>query len=475
MHLRAADRCRACATGWVTALVLASLAGCHGMDSYLDPSVIGRWEATPTSTPIIERISSIEDMADGFVEYTEPTSEDLVPVVEAYTVGPGDGLTILADDLVRPGQREQYQVIIDPRGFVDIPQLGEVYLDGLTVEMARRRLEETARPLVRDPLIQVTVSSARQQTFNVIGSVAGPGSYLVPEANYRLLEALAAAGGFPENAQYVYVIRQIPLTDAAAGRTFDPQPSGMAPTPTSAGGSDFVDLVDEAMGGEGGGSPGVISAWGQDSPPIDLVDDGAAPSLGGQSTGGNWAYLNGRWVQVAGSAPTSGGDQALVTQRVIRIAVQRLIEGDARYNIVIRPGDMIRVPMAGDGLVYLAGQINRPGVITIPASGLTLTRAVTAGGGLAPTAIPSRTDLTRKLGPDRQATITLDLRAIFEGSQPDVLLKPDDHVNIGTTFWALPLAVMRNGFRFTYGFGFLLDRNFGNDVFGPPPTERSGF
>jgi hypothetical protein len=21
----------------------------------------------------------------------------------------------------------------------------------------------------------------------------------------------------------------------------------------------------------------------------------------------------------------------------------------------------------------------------------------------------------------------------------------------------------------TYGFGFLLDRNFGNDVFGPPP------
>jgi len=23
----------------------------------------------------------------------------------------------------------------------------------------------------------------------------------------------------------------------------------------------------------------------------------------------------------------------------------------------------------------------------------------------------------------------------------------------------------------TYGFGFLLDRNFGNDVFGPPPEN----
>jgi len=26
----------------------------------------------------------------------------------------------------------------------------------------------------------------------------------------------------------------------------------------------------------------------------------------------------------------------------------------------------------------------------------------------------------------------------------------------------------------TYGFGFLLDRNFGNDVFGAPPTNQFG-
>ncbi len=35
-----------------------------------------------------------------------------------------------------------------------------------------------------------------------------------------------------------------------------------------------------------------------------------------------------------------------------------------------------------------------------------------------------------------------------------------------------PAAVVRNGFRASYGFGFLLDRNFGNDVFGAPPTNR---
>ena len=39
---------------------------------------------------------------------------------------------------------------------------------------------------------------------------------------------------------------------------------------------------------------------------------------------------------------------------------------------------------------------------------------------------------------------------------------------------SVSLAVVRGGLRATYGFGFLLDRNFGNDVFGAPPTNRFG-
>jgi polysaccharide export outer membrane protein len=53
-------------------------------------------------------------------------------------------------------------------------------------------------------------------------------------------------------------------------------------------------------------------------------------------------------------------------------------------------------------------------------------------------------------------------------------VRRDDVINVGTSFWATPLAVVRGGFRTSYGFGFLLDRNFGNDVFGAPPTNRFG-
>ena len=64
------------------------------------------------------------------------------------------------------------------------------------------------------------------------------------------------------------------------------------------------------------------------------------------------------------------------------------------------------------------------------------------------------------------AAVRLDLRAIFHGTQPDFYLKPNDLINVGTHFLATPLAVVRNGFRTTYGFGFVLDRNFEQDVFG---------
>ena len=76
------------------------------------------------------------------------------------------------------------------------------------------------------------------------------------------------------------------------------------------------------------------------------------------------------------------------------------------------------------------------------------------------------------VGDHREATIRMNLGAIRHRTEPDIVLKPDDHINIGTNFWATPLAVIRNGFRMTYGFGFLLDRNFGSDVFGPVPRDN---
>jgi protein involved in polysaccharide export with SLBB domain len=165
-------------------------------------------------------------------------------------------------------------------------------------------------------------------------------------------------------------------------------------------------------------------------------------------------------------------DESLYATRIIEVDYQALARGDSMLNIVVRPGDRIFADTPEVGVIYVDGNISRPGVYQLPIAGkLTLSRLIAAAGGLSPIAIPERVDLIRKIAPDRESALRVNLAAIRNRAEPDIYMRRDDHVIIGTNFWASPLAVTRNGFRMTYGFGFLLDRNFGNDVFGAPPTN----
>jgi polysaccharide biosynthesis/export protein len=204
-----------------------------------------------------------------------------------------------------------------------------------------------------------------------------------------------------------------------------------------------------------------------------------------------WVYdeQRGEWVRVRRSRPVrptgppgavdpalplAGESPPLILDRIIEIDYQRLLRGDSTYNIVVRPNDLIFVDGPAPGVVYISGEIARPGVYQLPAGAgrLTLSRLFAAAGDPNAIAMPERVDLTRIVGPDREATIRVNLAAIRRRTEPDIYLKADDHIHVGTSWVATPLAVIRNGFRTTYGFGFLLDRNFGNDVFGVPPGFR---
>lgn len=511
---RAGSRATA-ATVVLLAGASAGLFGCEA-DSYLDPSVVGRWEHTPSKMPILDRIASIEDEKGDLVEYSDPTPEDLVPQPRTYRFGPGDTLSVTLYDWVQIGVPEVYELSIDARGFVEIPQLGRVLAQGKTSEELVTDLQNQMRRLLPNPLASVQAQSQRESTFNLIGAVTSPGPYFIPKADYRLLEAIHAGGRFDDQIREVYVIRQVPLYDmpapgaqqtmpgaAPGSNTFrnpEPQvnPSG-TPTPSP----DLVDIIDQIAGPEKEGaapdatpapssSPGIMRAAGagamtamaaQDAPMpvIDLIEDEptrpARDSKANAAPVAGWVYLNGQWVQVrptagTGSSGIANEPEQMMTQRVIRVPLDQLMAGRQSVNIVVLPGDVIRVPTAESGLVFVSGQVARAGSYGIPAGGLTLKQAMTSAGGLGSLAIPERVDLIRRVSRNEEATIRLNARAIFEATQPDLFLKPNDQINVGTNFWALPMAVLRGGFRASYGFGFLLDRNFGNDVFGAPPDNR---
>lgn len=152
--------------------------------------------------------------------------------------------------------------------------------------------------------------------------------------------------------------------------------------------------------------------------------------------------------------------------RVIKIPTDKLAGGDPRYNIVIRPGDRIHVPVDVIGEFFVLGNTNSQGAIPLTGRPLTLKMAIAAAGGLGPLAWPKRCEIIRRIGKDKEETVMVDLDKIASGEQPDFFIKPLDLINVGTHPTARWRAVLRNAFRATYGFGFLYDRNFADRDFG---------
>lgn len=153
-----------------------------------------------------------------------------------------------------------------------------------------------------------------------------------------------------------------------------------------------------------------------------------------------------------------GGGDGLV--RIIRIDVAALLAGDPSQDIVMRHGDRINIPEPPAGEWYINGEVVRRGVYSLTGRKITLLQAIAAAGGLTELAIPKRTELVRRVSEDAEEIIYVDLGKIAKGEAPDFYLQPNDYLNVGTDQGAIFLAVLRNAFRATYGFGLVYDQNF---------------
>jgi polysaccharide export outer membrane protein len=475
----------------IALMMLALLAGCE-VDSFLDPSTVGRWEQTPVEMPILERIDVIEQRDDADLPVTRVRPQDLIPSSQEYTIGPGDLLTVSVFELVQAGQETVENRQVDQTGQIRLPVVGELHAAGKTPSQLEADIAEQLRQqdILRDPSVSVVMQRSRHNTFSILGTPnqggTSIGTYTIPKPNFRLLDALAMARGVPGQTKTLRIFRQTALREEVSGQApeqptrtgEDGQPPQPAPRQPS-------ELIDELM--QPDGQPGQAQQAGDEQQPDNQPADRPAPppemeqSLDGEPGGqGQWVYVDGQWVRAQEDQGGSrrGRDRRAerqraeelgqyISQRIIEVPYDDLVAGDMRYNLIIRPGDVIKVPTRNAGFVYAMGAINRPGAYSVPGENeLTLKQMIASAGGLGELAVPERVDLVRRVDDRREAVVRLNVRAIFEGTQPDIFLKPNDLVNFGTNFVATPLAIFRNGLRMSYGFGFILDRNFGPDVFG---------
>jgi hypothetical protein len=175
-----------------------------------------------------------------------------------------------------------------------------------------------------------------------------------------------------------------------------------------------------------------------------------AEGPGTVAPGGNPGGLSG--FQFNGPSPFA--------QRIIKIPLRELLDGQMEYNVVIRPGDLIFVPDPITGEFYMAGHVQRTGPYSLTARKITLKQAVAAAGMFDQVAMPGRAEVIRRIGDDKEEWVRIDLWQIFAGDAPDLYLKPNDVVIVGTNIFAPFLAAVRNGFRISYGFGFTYDENY---------------
>ena len=485
------------------ALVMFSM-GCE-INSWFDPSRTGRFTTAPTTMPILTRIDAIEPGGDLWGQTTGVTPADLIPGDLSYRIVPGDTLQIEIYELYQRGAFFPFSRRVDPSGDITIPEVGPLQAAGRTLHQFRDSLiESLSKDHMPHPTVSVDLTAGGALTYTLYGHISQPGRFTLQDPDLRLLDALAMANGPPLSTDKIYVIRQIHLADEyrphyerTNSTTADSTPSGTTRSPGATEPAvDIETLINQLNNNRTTASP---AAWmPQDEPIVDIddvlsptvrqpqavdVDDVNDDHMDIPDTDNAYIYVPERkeWVRVRNSVPNiskgTGADEVaslpdLILERVIEIPYKRLSHGDNSYNIVIRPDDQIYVAGPPVGIVYIDGEILRPGVYNLPNTDeLTLSRLIAAAGGLSALAIPERVDLVREVGEHREATIRLNLAAIRRRTEPDIYLKPNDHIIIGTNFLAYPLAILRNGLRANYGFAFLLDRNFGNDVFGAPPSN----
>ncbi|KAA9339263.1 polysaccharide export protein [Hymenobacter busanensis] len=136
------------------------------------------------------------DVVSVRVQSAQPTLNDIFNVVDTRAMFSGD-----------PGNMFLAGYNIDAQGQINLPTVGKVKVQGLTVDETQAIIQQQVNRFVRDANVLVKLLSFK---ITVLGEVRNPGRYFVYSGQASLLEALGMAGDLTEfgNRRNVKLIRQ---------------------------------------------------------------------------------------------------------------------------------------------------------------------------------------------------------------------------------------------------------------------------
>jgi len=118
-------------------------------------------------------------------------------------IQPGDKLSLRIWDssdnsLLTSTDQKEIQladVEVAANGSVFMPYVGNISVIGLTPDLAREQMQSALEIIVPSAQVQLSLTEGRNNSVDLVGGVAQPGTYPMPDRNFTVLGLLAAGGG----------------------------------------------------------------------------------------------------------------------------------------------------------------------------------------------------------------------------------------------------------------------------------------
>lgn len=325
-----------------------------------------------------------------------------------YVLGPGDEVNV---DIWGASQ-ESITESVSPDGTITIEGIGVIKLGGLSVKQAKAKLKQVIGPRYQGSHIDLTLGQTRTITISVMGEVKVPGTYTM-SAFATVYNALYMAGGPNEigTLRNVKVYRKGKLLSN-------------------------VDVYDFLLNGKLSGDVRL-----QDNDVITVSPYEALVNITGKVKRPMFYEMKEN-ESAATLLRYAGGFTGDAYTKAIRVN-RKAGAGYSVFNIgefdmnsfKLMDEDSVSIDSTLNryqNMVEIRGAVFRPGMYQVGGEINTVKALIEAAAGLTEEAISQHAVMHRIKADRSLEMMSLDLRAIMEGTAPDIALKNEDVIYIAS-------------------------------------------
>lgn len=332
-----------------------------------------------------------------------------------YRLGPGDVVTItvdLVDDI-------SGQYIISETGRIMFPTLlPPMEVQGLTLEQLWATIVEALTEYMYDPRIAVTIDEYHSHKVLILGPFQRPGKYELKREKVPLLDIILDVGGIrelQENDELV-IMRNPFSSELPKNDLQNPETLGMMQTIN-------IDLAGLLRDGDLSQNVDIQSGDVIYLKSFFANDQFVYVTGGGRRGTGVIAYERGltAFKALLRAGVTLDDPQALDIIIVREQAGhEQFITTKMKFNpanpgegdIALMPEDIVILPETTSQVVYVAGEVQKPGTLPFK-DGLTVLQAILDAGGMSKEAVGTKVNILREDAFERKQ-IPIDMEAVLK-------------------------------------------------------------